>query len=88
MNKLMESLYDYILDHTLEQYYKETDYYRQHEKRDAVGRKLWEQLPPNQRLLLEEVQRAYDSTADCELEAMFLAAFDEWSALSQRHTAL
>ncbi len=88
MTKLMETLYDYILDNTLERYYNETAFHECYEKREAVGRELWEQLTPDQKLLLEEVQRAYDRTASCELEAMFLAAFDEWCALNRRHTAL
>lgn len=88
MDKLMEPLYDYILDSTLEEYYKETAYQKWQKRRDAVGRELWEQLPPAQRQLLEEVQRAYDRTAGCELEAMFLAAFDECMSLTRRHTAL
>ena len=88
MTKLMETLYDYILDNTLEHYYNETAFHEWYEKREAVGRELWEQLTPDQKLLLEEVQRAYDRTANCELEAMFLAAFDEWCALNQRHTVL
>jgi len=88
MTKLMKVLYDYILECTLDQYYKETDFYKQRAKRDAVSRTLWEQLSPDQRLLLEEVQQAYDNTAACELEAMFLAAFDGGCALSRRHSAL
>jgi len=88
MTKLMETLYDYILDNTLERYYNETAFHEWYEKRETVGRELWEQLAPDQKRLLEELQRAYDRTAGCELEAMFLAAFDEWCALDRRHTAL
>lgn len=88
MDKLMETLYDYILDHTLEEYYKATDYYAQRQRRDDIGRTLWEQLPPEQRSLLEEVQRSYDRTECCELEAMFLASFDQWASLLRPHSAL
>jgi len=83
MTPLMETLYDYILAQTLEQYYHETAYYECRTKRDAVGRELWEQLSPAQRLVLEELQRAYDRTELCELRAMFLAAFDECRSLLQ-----
>ena len=49
MTKLMETLYDYILDNTLERYYNETAFHECYEKREAVGRELWEQLTPNWR---------------------------------------
>lgn len=87
MTPLMETLYDYILAQTLEQYYHETAYYEYRTKRDAVGRELWERLSPTQRLMLEELQCAYDRTELCELEAMFLAAFDECHSLMQRHVS-
>ena len=85
MTSVMNPLYEYVLEHILEQYYHETAYYEYRAKRDAVGRELWEQLPANQRRLLEELQRAYDRAELCELEAMFLAAFDECCSLMQRH---
>lgn len=85
MTPVMEPLYDYILEHTFEQYLQETAYRGYSAKRDAVGRELWEQLSPDQRRLLEDLQRAYDRTGLCQLEAMFLAAFDEYCALTRRH---
>ena len=88
MDKLMETLYDYILDNTLEEYYGATDYYAQRQRRDEAGRALWERLPPEHRELLEEVQRSYGRTEGCELEAMFLASFDQWSALLRSHGGL
>ena len=83
MTPVMNPLYEYVLEHILEQYYHETAYYEYRAKRDAVGRELWEQLPANQRRLLEELQRAYDRAELCELEAMFLAAL--CCSLMQRH---
>ena len=85
MTKLMETLYDYILDNTLEQYYNETAFHEWYEKRETVGRELWEQLPPEQKLKLEALQHAYDRAQLAELEAMFLASFDEIIALYRPH---
>ena len=87
MTKLMETLYDYILDNTLEQYYNETAYHEWYEKRETVGRELWEQLAPDHKRLLEELQRAYDRTQMAELEAMFLASFDQCKSLARSHSA-
>ena len=52
-----------------------------------MGRRLWEQLEGEQRALLEELQRAYDYAQMAELEAMYLAAFDQCAALHRPHTA-
>ena len=88
MDELMQALFDHITDHLLEKYYPQTAYSERHAAQDEIGRRLWEQLPPDQKALLEQLQRAYDYTQMAELEAMFLAAFDEWCALNQRHTVL
>lgn len=85
MDELMQELFYYILENTLERYYSCTDYAQWHAKRDAAGRTLWEQLPPAQKFLLEELQRSYDRTENCELEAMFLAAFDQCASLLSGH---
>ena len=87
MDKLMEALFDYITADLLEKYYDQTAYAERAKARDEVGRKLREQLEGEQRDLLEELQRAYDYAQDAELEAMFLASFDELNALSRRHIA-
>lgn len=87
MNDVMQTLFNYILDTSLETYYKKTKYAEWSKKRDAVGRKLWEQLTPDQRTLLEELQQGYDRAEICELEAMFLAAFDQCMALTRAHSA-
>ena len=42
---------------------------------------------PEQRELLEELQRAYDYAQMEELEAMFLASFDQCKALALSHCA-
>lgn len=85
MDELMQELFYYILEHTLERYYPCTAYAQWRAKRDAVGRTLWEQLSPAQKGLLEELQRSYDRTENCELEAMYLAAFDQCAALLSGH---
>ena len=69
MTPLEETLYNFILDNDLEARYQQTAYHRRRDARDALGRLLWQQLAEPQRLLLEQLQRAYDRTQDCELEA-------------------
>ena len=87
MDKLMQALFDYVIDYLLEKYCEKTAYAERARARDEVGRRLWEQLEGEQRDLLEQLQRAYDYTQMAELEAMFLAAFDEINALSRSHIA-
>ena len=87
MDSLMEALFDHITDHLLEPYCTQTAYAERAEARDAIGRRLWNQLEGEQRDLLEQLQRAYDYTQMAELEAMFLASFDEVNALHRRHIA-
>ena len=87
MDSLMEALFDHITDNLLEKYCAQAAYAERARARDAIGRKLWNQLEGEQRELLEELQRAYDYAQGAELEAMFLASFDEVTALHRRHTA-
>lgn len=87
MDKLMQALFDHVIDNLLDHYYIQTQYAERSRARDEIGRKLWTQLEGEQRALLEELQRAYDSTQMAELEAMFLAAFDESISILRRHTA-
>ena len=87
MNELMQVLYDHAVEHLLENYYSQTDYAERRKVRDEIGRTLWEQLPPDQKALLEELQRAYDYTQMAELEAMFLASFDQCKSLALSHSA-
>lgn len=87
MTELMQALFDHILDHLLEPYCVQTAYRERADARDAIGRRLWEQLEGEQRDLLEQLQRAYDYTQMAELEAMFLASFDEVNALHRQHIA-
>ena len=74
MNELMQALYTYLIDYQLEDYYGQTEYEARRKKRDQIGRQLWEAL-----------QRAYDCTQLSELEAMFLASFDQCKALALTH---
>lgn len=85
MNELMQALYSYILDSTYAKYCARTGYDDLCDDRDAIGRQLWEQLPQDQRDLLEDLQRAYDRAQMCELEVMFLAAFDLITSLFCPH---
>lgn len=87
MDKLMQALFDHITDHLLDKYYPSTAYGERCQKRDEIGRTLWEQLPPEQRTQLEALQRAYDNAQMAELEAMFLASFDECKSLALSHIA-
>ena len=87
MDELMQALFDHITDHLLEKYYAQTDYAERYKARDEIGRKLWEQLPPDQKAMLEQLQRAYDYTQIAELEAMFLASFDQCKSLALSHSA-
>ena len=87
MDELMQALYDHLTDHLLGKYYSQTAYAERREVRDEIGRTLWEQLPPEQREQLEALQRAYDNTQMAELEAMFLASFDQLKSLALSHSA-
>ena len=85
MNELMQALYTHVIDTTYEKYCDQTDFSALCADRDAIGRELWEQLPQDQRDLLEDLQRAYDRAQMCELEVMFLAAFDLIASLFCPH---
>lgn len=85
MDELMQALFNDITDRLLEKYYPQTAYIENCKTRDEIGRKLWTQLPPEQRAQLEELQRAYDYAQMAEMEAMFLAAFDQCKSLALSH---
>ena len=87
MDEPMQALFNDITDRLLEKYYPKTDFAQCCKVRDEIGCKLWSQLPLEQRELLEELQRAYDYAQMAELEAMYLAAFDQCAALHRPHTA-
>ena len=87
MDELMQALFNDITDRLLEKYYGQTAYAERHKAQDEIGRQLWEQLPPDQKALLEQLQRAYDYTQMAELEAMFLASFDQCKSLALSHSA-
>ena len=87
MDELMQALYNYLIDYQLDNYYGQTQFEARRARRDQIGRQLWTQLGPEQRELLEELQRAYDYAQLAELEAMFLASFDQCKALALTHAA-
>lgn len=87
MDEPMQALFDDVTDRLLEKYYPKTAYAERCEARDAIGRALWTRLPPEQRTQLEALQRAYDYAQMAELEAMFLAAFDQCKSLALSHFA-
>lgn len=87
MDELMQALFNDITDRLLEKYYPQTAYAERREARDEIGRRLWERLSPDQKDLLEDLQRAYDDAQMAELEAMFLASFDQCKSLALPHSA-
>ena len=72
MDTLMQALFGHLMENQLALYYART----------ALA-----ELEGEQRALLEELQRAYDYAQMAELEAMYLAAFDQCAALHRPHTA-
>ncbi|MBD5149072.1 MAG: hypothetical protein HDT18_01540 [Oscillibacter sp.] len=87
MNDLMQTLFDYIIDHTLDAYCLQTKRASYQVQRNSVYGKLWDQLAEDQRELFEEYDYFTNKVQMEELYAMFLAAFDQSVALSRRHTA-
>ena len=87
MDELMQALFDYITDNLLEKYYGQTAFAERCAARDEIGRRLWEELPSEQKEQLEALQRAYDHAQMAELEAMFLASFDQCKSLALPHSA-
>ena len=85
MDELMQALFNDITDRLLESYYSQTAFAERCAARDEIGRVLWTQLPPEQRRQLEDLQRAYDHAQMAELEAMFLASFDQCKSLALSH---
>ena len=82
----MQALFDHITDYLLEKYCGQTAHTERCITRDEIGSKLWEQLPSDQREQLEALQRAYDHVQMAELEAMFLASFDQLKSLALPHS--
>jgi hypothetical protein len=87
MDDLMQALFNDILDRLLEKYYGQTAYAQRRMRRDEIGCALWNQLSQDQKEQLEELQRAYDDVQMAELEAMFLASFDQCKSLALSHSA-
>ena len=87
MDEIMQVLFNDVIDRLLQKYYDQTAYATRCKSRDEIGRRLWEQLPAPQKEQLEELQRAYDAAQMAELEAVFLAAFDQCKALARSHSA-
>ena len=87
MDTLMQALFGHLMENQLALYYARTALAERERARDEVGRRLWEQLEGEQRALLEELQRAYDYAQMEEMEAMFLASFDQCKALALSHCA-
>ena len=85
MDEPMQALFNDITDRLLESYYPQTAFAQRCKTRDEIGRKLWAQLSPEQKAQLEELQRAYDHAQMAEMEAMFLASFDQCKSLAPSH---
>ena len=87
MPDLMQTLFDYIIDHTLDTYCLQTKRAMHEVYRNYASVKLQNQLTEEQRELFEEFQKYNHEVQMEELYAMFLAAFDQSTALFSRHTA-
>ena len=87
MPDLMQTLFDYIIDHTLDTYCLQTKRASYAVYRDAASCKLQDHLTEEQQDLFEEFQKYSDKAQMEELYTMFLAAFDQSVALSRRRTA-
>ncbi len=87
MPDLMQTLFDYIIEHTLDTYCLQTKLASYAVYRDAASCKLQGQLTEEQQDLFEEFQKYNHKAQMEELFAMFLAAFDQSAALSRRHIA-
>ena len=77
MDPVMRELFFQIIDHTLVNYYSMTGYYERESNRDKLCRQLEDQLTPDQRQLFDEIHIAYGYVQNSELEAVFLAAYDQ-----------
>ena len=87
MQDLMQTLFDYIIDHTHEIYCRQTQSAMYRVQQSSTYGKLWDQLTEEQRELFEEYDYFTNQMQMEELYSMFLAAFDQSAALSRRHTA-
>ena len=87
MPDLMQTLFDYIIEHTLDTYCLQTKRAAYHTQENYTSSKLQEQLTEEQQVLFEEYQKYSYQVQMEELYAMFLAAFDQSASLFHRHTA-
>lgn len=87
MSDLMQTLFNYIIDHTHEIYCRQTQSAMYQVQRNSTYEKLWDQVTEDQRELFEEYDYFANKMQMEELYAMFLAAFDQSAALFHRHTA-
>ena len=83
MPDLMQTLFDYIIEHTHEIYCQQTGRASYQVQRKSVYGKLWDQLTADQRELFEEYDYFNNQVQMEELYAMFLATFDQSAALSR-----
>lgn len=83
MPDLMQTLFDYIMDHTHETYCQQTRRASYEVQRERAYNKLWDQLTAEQRDIFEEYDYFKNEIQEEELYAMFLAAFDQKATLSR-----
>lgn len=84
MNDTLQAIYDHIMADLLLGYTERTGYLdrsREWERRYSL---LREQLSEPQQVLLEEIDEASNWRQAAELEALFLASFDQFTALLRR----
>ena len=83
MTPIFKLLYDHILERSILDYCRGTDYYQHWEEREQLARRLLKQLSDEQRTLLEELLAADAAAQEAELEAMFQAAFHHAMVLAR-----
>ena len=81
MNDTLQAIYSHIMDDLLITYTQRTDYSDRSREWEQKYTLLREQLDGPRQALLEEIDEASNWRQAAELEALFLAAFDQFTAL-------
>lgn len=81
MNDTLQAIYNHIMDDLLITYTQRTDYSDRQREWGQKYEQLREQLDGPRQALLEEIDEASNWRQAAELEALFLAAFDQFTAL-------
>lgn len=81
MNDTLQAIYNHIIADLLPAYNEKTGYPDRTREWERRYNLLRDQLASPQQVLLEELDEASNWRQAAELEAMFLAALDQWRAL-------